>query len=214
MARSDENYFDINENKENTIENILDFDEHILVDLKPDRKDYILESIFKGLPIVIIWAAFDTFFIYMMTKTGIFETSIFVIIFVAIFFAFHLIPVWAYIANILKRTAGYKKIGYYFTDKRVIIKSGLISENCKYIYYQDIKAVNVKVGLFDKLFKVGDVYLMGVNNYTLEDIKHPVEYANKIQKIINDIKTDIEFPNKYRPDENPGFNTTYKFDDK
>ena len=42
---------------------------------------------------------------------------------------------------------------------------------------------------------------------TLLDIEKPY---TRLQKIVLDIQSDIEFPNAYRPSENPGYKTKYK----
>ena len=51
----------------------------------------------------------------------------------------------------------------------------------------------------------------GMNiNAAILDIENPMDIYPRIQKIVMDIQTDIEFPNAYRPTENPGYNTEYK----
>ena len=112
MARVDREFFTEEDIKKNRIEDILESDEEVLVSLTPDKRDYILEAIFKSLPIVLIWLGFDVFFIIMMINTNAFENKM-VIWFTVFFFAFHLLPVWLYFANIFKRVAGYKNIQYY-----------------------------------------------------------------------------------------------------
>ena len=206
-------YFKVEDNpiNKNTIEDILAEDEQILQRLTPNRRVFVLESIFKGLPIALIWVAFDAFFIFMMVRNGVFGQVPFMVPFVIVFFAFHLIPLWAYIANVVKKVGGYKNIEYAFTDKRIIIRSGLVGIDFKYFYYQDISSVTVKVGIFDRMFKVGDLYLSSNGQAaTLDDIDHPYEYSSKIQKIITDIKTDMAYPNDLRPEENHGYRTKYK----
>ena len=49
-----------------------------------------------------------------------------------------------------------------------------------------------------------------VINQAFLDIENPQEIYSRLQKIVLDIQTDIEFPNALRPDENPGYNTKYK----
>ena len=57
---------------------------------------------------------------------------------------------------------------------------------------------------------MGDIHITSQNqSVVLEDVHHPHEYMNKIQDITRDIKTDIAFPNKYRPEDNPGYHTKY-----
>ena len=211
MEKIDRDYFDPNMNgiNKNKVEDILEEDEEILVSLTPNKKVYILEAIFKGLPIVLLWAAIDTFVIVMMANSGFFANS-WAVIFVIAFFALHLIPVWMYIVNIVRRVAGYKNLQYYLTNKRLIIRNGLIGIDFKIFYYSDIASLTVKVGIFDRLFKVGDLYIISTNqSAVLDDIENPYFYLGKIQKIVQDIKTDMAFPNNLRPEENSGYKTKY-----
>ncbi|MBR0294477.1 MAG: PH domain-containing protein [Bacilli bacterium] len=210
----EKNHFEINENiKQNEIEDILGEDEEELLTLKPDRKDYILESVFKGLPVILLWVAFDTFFIVMMIINNVFKENPWILIPVIAFFALHLLPLWLYIANIVKRVIGYKNISYVFTDKRIIIRSGIIGIDFKYLYYADISSVEVKVSILDRIFKVGDLHIKSATQTAvLDDIKSPYIYANKIMEITRDLKADLNYPNDLRPKENHGYNTKYKKD--
>ena len=211
MAQIDKNYFstDLDTMKKNKVEDILEEDEEILVSLTPNKKVYILEAIFRGLPIALLWGGIDTFIIIMMSRSGFFELS-FAVLFVVFFFAIHLIPVWMYIWGIVKRTMDYKNLQYYLTNKRIILRNGLIGIDFKVFYYSDIASVTVKVGIFDRNFKVGDLYIQSTNQRAvLEDIENPYFYLSKIQKIVQDIKTDMAFPNNLRPKENDGYQTKY-----
>ena len=208
----DENYFKTdNPMKQNSVEDILSKDEKILQRLKPNKRVLLLESIFKGLPVVLLWVAFDTFFIVMMVVTGAFKENTGLIPAVIAFFALHLLPLWLYILNIIKTMAGAKNIEYVFTDKRIIIRSGVIGIDFKNIYYTDVQGINCKVGIFDRMFKVGDLYIKALNqSAVLMNIETPYFYLQKLQKITLDIKTDIQYPNDLRPKENHGYNTEYK----
>lgn len=208
----DENYFKTdNPMKQNSVEDILSKDEKILQRLKPNKRVLLLESIFKGLPVVLLWVAFDTFFIVMMIVTGAFKENPGLIPAVIAFFALHLLPLWLYILNIIKTMAGAKNIEYVFTDKRIIIRSGVIGIDFKNIYYTDVQGINCKVGIFDRMFKVGDLYIKALNqSAVLMNIETPYFYLQKLQKITLDIKADIQYPNDLRPKENHGYNTEYK----
>jgi uncharacterized membrane protein YdbT with pleckstrin-like domain len=46
---------------------------------------------------------------------------------------------------------------YVITDKRILIKSGLIGTDFNSIYFTEIKSANVNVGLIDKLLAVGTI---------------------------------------------------------
>lgn len=208
----DENYFKTdNPMKQNSIEDILSKDEKILQRLKPNRKVLLLESIFKGLPFVLLWAAFDIFFIVMMVTTGAFNENPNLLWIVIPFFGFHLLPLWIYIANIVKTVAGAKNIEYVFTNKRIIVRSGVIGIDFKNIYYTDVEGINCKVGIFDRMFKVGDLYVKAHDqSAVLMNIVTPYFYLEKLQKITLDIKADIQYPNDLRPKENHGYDTEYK----
>ena len=218
MSNIDPNYFNIDKEqamRQNKVEDILEPQEKILARVSPDKKDYILESIFKGLPIALLWGGIDAFIIVQMVSVGALVSDAgmegFPLwLFLILFFGLHLIPVWAYVASVIKRVVGYKNIEYVFTDKRVILRSGLVGIDFKFAFYSQISAVTVKVGLWDRLFKVGDITITSVGqNMVLEDIHHPYEFTTKIQKIAQDIKADISFPNDLRPKTNHGYNTEY-----
>lgn len=197
--------------KQNAVEDILEKDEKILQRLKPNARVIRLEAIFKGMPLALLWFSIDAVFIVTMFTTGAVEEAPWMIAFMVGFFALHLLPVWLYIANLIKKLAGYKNIEYVFTDKRIIIRSGLVGIDFKSIYYTSLESVNLKVGLFDRLFKVGDIYLKAnTQTAVLEDIENPYVYLSKLQKIALDIKSDIYYPNDLRPSENHGYQTEYK----
>jgi hypothetical protein len=46
--------------------------------------------------------------------------------------------------------------------------------------------------------------------YRLSNIPNPYEVFKLFKKTSFDVKSDMEYPNKYRPHDNPGYNTKYK----
>lgn len=118
------------------------------------------ESIFNPLmPFALIWALFDGFVIYAIShannaddvasaKTGIIG-----------FFAFHLLPVWIYLAGILTSAIKAKHTEYCVTDKGVYVQAGVFNSNVIMRPFSDMNSVTVKQSLFDKLFKTGDVVM-------------------------------------------------------
>ena len=116
-----------------------------------------------------------------------------------------------WISNVLTANRQHKNLEYAFTNKRIIVKSGIIGIDFKNIYYSEISSVNLKVGIIDRIMKVGDIYIKSLESATvLYDLENPYFITQKLQKIVVDIKTDIEFPNNLRPDENNGYNTKYR----
>lgn len=211
------NYFkhEETENKGNiSLKEMVDLsdDEQILWTGKPNKKVYLLEQFFKMLPFVIIWLAFDSFFIYMMiSNTNGSALPPGLIVFFIAFFAFHLMPVWFWLSNLLTARKRLKNLEYAFTNTRIIIKSGFFGQ-IDNIFYSEISSVNMRIGFLEKMFHVGDIYIRTTDSkfYTLENLSDPYFLTNKLQKIVVDIKTDIQFPNDLRPEENHGYKTKYK----
>lgn len=189
---------------------------------KPKKKAFVLNQILGMAPIAIIWLLIDggiiMAFIGGMKEEGEFAQTL---MFIIPFFALHLMPVWIWLYQVLTANKKWQNTKYYVTDKRIIIQNGLFASNFQSIYYKDIKNVNLHVGIVDKILGVGDIrFDMGYNihsnknamniNAAILDIENPMDIYPRIQKIIMDIQSDIEFPNAYRPAENPGYNTQYK----
>ncbi len=213
MKKIDENYFKVDEGMEkHEIEDVLESDEHILWREKPNKKSFVWSRVLRMLPIALIWLLFDGGAITAMIVTGAFkEIGIWGTIGVLAFFALHMIPVWLWLGGIIGGVKGHKNIEYVFTEKRIIVRSGLIGIDFKNVYYTSVQSVNLKVGLCDRIFKVGDVYIKAENeSVVLFDIKNPYEITTKLQKITMDIKSDIYYPNAFRPEENPGYKTKYR----
>ena len=147
--------------------------------------------------------------------------------FIIPFFLLHLAPVWIWLWNVITASKRWEHTKYYVTDKRIIIKNGFVAENYQTIYYKDIRNVFLNIGIIDKMLGVGDIHfdLIGygplslMNNYTTTnrntagacflDIEDYHELYARLQKIVLDIQTDIEYPNALRPESNPGYNTKY-----
>lgn len=193
--------------------------ESLIWSAKPKKNAFITNKIFAMMPIAIIWLAIDLGIILGVMSTG--DVPKGMALFFIPFFALHLMPVWIWLGNVLTASKKWKNTKYYVTDKRIIIETGLIGSNYQTIYYKDIRNVTLRVGLLDKMLGVGDIYFelgMFSNlrndsktiNQAFLDVEKPQEIYTRLQKIVLDIQTDIEYPNALRPDENPGYNTKYK----
>lgn len=58
--------------------------------------------------------------------------------------------------SLLSFLTNYVKV-YVITNKRVLIKSGLIGTDFNSLYFTEVRTVNVNVGLIDKIFSVGTI---------------------------------------------------------
>lgn len=211
MAKFDERYFGGADDQPYDINSLIGEDEEIIWQGKPNKKAFVLNNVLKMFPIALIWLCFDGFFIYMLVSNDVFSQLGGFAILIVVFFVIHLIPVWIWIQNIVTASARHKNIDYVFTNKRIIIKSGLVGIDINNIYYTEISNVSLKVGLIDKMCGVGDIYIKATSSaQVLWDIDSPYTVVNRLQKVVNDIKTDVHFPNVLRPEENKGFNTKYK----
>lgn len=187
--------------------------EAILWHGKPKRGAFIATKSLTMLPIAVIWLILDMSFIGNIFASG--EMLLFLIP----FFALHLMPVWIWLGSTLTAGRRWKNTNYYVTNRRIIIQGGFFAVNETSLFYKDIRNAQMRIGLLDHFFHTGDiVFDSGViyhNNKqqrgpALEDLEDPQAVYNRIQKIILDMQTDIEYPNAYRPAENPGYHTDYR----
>ena len=143
----DEKYFYDNALQKNSIEDVLNSDEKVLWKGTPNAKSYIWAAILKMLPIAIIWLIFDGAFIIGISigmSRG--QIPLGILGFIVPFFLLHLTPVWLWLANTIRAINEVKNLEYAITDKRVIIRSGVIGIDFKFINYTEIDSINVKVG--------------------------------------------------------------------
>ena len=199
MKTVDEKYF-VNDTRGNnfSIEDSLSSDETLLWKGKPLRKSFILNSVLKFLPFALIWLIFDTLFIVLLVL-NVKEIPTIVIVFLAIFFLFHLIPVWLWIYSIISASKRQKIEEYAFTNKRILIKQGFIGSTIISVFYDSINSVNLKIGIIEKMCHVGDIYILSNNQkVVLEDILDPIFITTKLQDIALTNKKDIYFPNNLR----------------
>lgn len=179
---------------------------------KPKKSAFIAGKSLTMLPIAIVWLCVDSSLI-ASAFSG--DSPWFLIPFMLL----HLFPVWIWLGSTLTAGKRWKNTAYYVTNRRVIIQGGFLAVNETSLFYKDIRNAQVRIGLVDKLFHTGSivldngVYVSGKNQPpkpTLENLEDPHGVYNRIQKIVLDIQTDIEYPNAYRPAENPGYNTRYR----
>ena len=190
---------------------VLASGEVILWKGKPQKKGFIATRSLGMLPIAIIWLVLDLN-ILMPSLGGGMDG------FLIPFFLLHMMPVWIWLGNTLTAGKQWKNTAYYATNRRIIIQRGILAVNETSVFYKDIRNLQTRIGLLDKIFGTGDIliddgFYHGKRHsplHMLEDLNDPQQVYSRLQKIVLDIQTDIEFPNAYRPEENPGYNTQYR----
>lgn len=115
----------------------------------------------------------------------------------------------------------FKHTYYAITDKRVIFQNGIIARNFTTLDFDKITSASVSIGLFDRIFGgTGSILLLSPSaiiseNYSkqsytrISNVSNPYDVFKYFQKVSYDVKTDIEYPNAMRPDNNPGYKTEY-----
>ncbi len=191
------------------IKEVLTQGEELLWSGRPKKSAFIINKTVTMLPIAIVWLALDLSFIIPIFSAGLFGQTWF---FMIPFFAIHLMPVWIWLGNVLTAKKKWDRTQYAVTDRRIIIQTGLWGMNYESIFYKDISNVQLRVGLIDRLLKVGDIYFQIAKGGTQSflDVENVYELYPRLQKTVMDIQTDIEYPNDLRPLENRGYRTKYK----
>lgn len=200
---------------QNELKQMVGNDETIYYEGKPDKKCFIFESIFnKLLPVAIIWAILD-----FSILGGSLSTDMGGISFVMIpFFAFHLMPVWIYLAGAISSFIRYRNTYYIVTDRAIYISGGVFSKTYKTKSFAEMSHIDLHRGVFDQLFKVGDVIAtssqVSVNERTasieLSSISDFARVFSLVKKLQTDVYSDVMYPNDMRPPGNHGYNTKYK----
>lgn len=167
-----------------------------------------------GLPLLIlgiIWFCIDYFgFIKNMDS----EMAGFAIP----FFLLHLMPFWVGILNIFRLILVYNNTYYTYTNRRIIMRSGFWGTDFKAIDYDKISDIEVNVNPIENMFNVGTIkafsgYVNNKGNRVYDSfiaIENPYDVFKMIKQISVDIKTDYNYPNALRPENNPGYKTNYR----
>lgn len=202
---------------------LIDKNEKILWQGKPDKTCFLLEAVFNPFLIVaFIWGAIDFGFIAAFTQypNNIPAGAILVLV---CFFAVHLMPVWIYLFGVLFAILRHKNTSFAITDQAVYISSGVFTQNYDRKPFTEMSHVNLSRGIFDQFIGVGDVILTSAHAFSMPNIKRHAlfggtkicdikDYMNVYQlvkRLQTDIFADTMYPNDLRPKENHGYQTDY-----
>lgn len=201
------------------IQKILNSDEQVLWQGRPDGFVYGVQTFFSALFGVAIAAVIGMVFVKGMIADAPWWATVLVIGFAAIW-------LWGPIYRILL----YPHLVYLITDKRIILQAGLIGRDFELVDYDKIESAGVNVGVLDKVLgrNTGSISiyanrLQTVTHHSkhgsststqnipfvLAHVVDPYTVFNFFKKTSFDIKADINYPNALRPDANPGYQTDY-----
>lgn len=187
---------------------------------KPDKKCFILESIFNPLfPFALIWALID-FCVLLGIGLGLGELHA-AAFFLVPFFLLHLMPVWLYLGGIFLSVRKYRNTEYIITDRGIYVSSGMFSYTYEMKPFTDLSHINIHRGIFDQWLGVGDVVSVcshdshisrgshSPHGLTICDIADYREVFTLVKQLQTDIYADTQYPNDLRPAENHGYQTQY-----
>lgn len=208
MATFDNEYKDFSTNRP-----VLTAGEHILWSGKPKKTPFILSHSLTMMPIAIVWIWFDFTAISSIFSSGDIQW------FLLGFFTLHLMPVWIWLGSLITAPKRWCNTNYYVTNRRIIIQGGFLALNEKSLFFKDIRSVQNRIGIFDKVFGTGSILfnseMISNNNKatppSFQYLENAQQIYTRVQRTVLDMQTDMEYPNAYRPEENPGYNTDYKW---
>jgi membrane protein YdbS with pleckstrin-like domain len=136
------------------------------------------------------------------------------------FWLFGLIPLIVGAFTFLKKVFSFPNTVYSYSDKRVMMRTGFIGTEFKIIDYDKISDIEVTVSLVERMYNVGTIRFFSGRTQTDEGnttklydiwsaIENPYEVFKMVKQTSVNIKTDFNYPNAFRPDTNPGYNTKY-----
>jgi hypothetical protein len=197
-------------------EQVRNSDEHVVWAGRPS----LIPFLASGIPFLIvgvIWFCIDFFgFIRpMFLHQGAMPSSF--TGFAVPFFALHLAPFWLSIANIGRLAFVFNNTAYALTDRRLLFRTGFWGIDYDSIDLDQITDVQVNVGPIENALGVGSISINAgrttskgaILRQTFVAIPEPYELFKEVKKVSLDIKSDLEYPNKLRPADNPGYKTTY-----
>ena len=120
----------------------IDKNEIINENAKINTKSNIKNGFLTNLIYVILWIAFDAFFVYLMTLQTVKQEFWLVLIPVC---GFNLLVVWTYVFNVLKAGVDCKDTGYILTDKAFYYYS-----NNKHLSNEELNTLNTIWNSFNR----------------------------------------------------------------
>lgn len=190
--------------------------ENIIWQGRPQKKCFIFESIFNPmLPWALIFGLVDFGILGAALFTS-FELGGASIVIVPCMLL-HLMPVWMYLGGILLIAKKYRNTEYIITDRGVYISGGSFTYSYEMKPFAELSHIGMHRGFFDQMLGVGDVVMSSAytddkgnrKKFTICDIPDFERVYQMVKDMQTDIYSDTMYPNEFRPEQNPGYNTHY-----
>ncbi|MBQ8424953.1 MAG: hypothetical protein IJX17_02895 [Clostridia bacterium] len=176
----DENYFKGEVVEDQPISFFLNEGEKVLWKSRPKKAAYVLGKSLALMPIGIIWGLIDFGILFAIFVTG--DTPLEMLFFIVPFFALHLTPFWIWLFSLFKSAKEQKTIEYVITDYRVLLFKGCPKFVDVSINLSDLTDATLKINFIDKILKVGDIKVIGLDGkeIMISDIPNSVFLHSKI----------------------------------
>jgi len=163
--------------------------ERILFKTRPRFISALESALFRFILLLLLLFFFTTLIAYAAVVQG--KIAYLTTIPFVEWFTYGLILIIALLfLSILWSFLAWRFTCYILTDKRVMIKSGVISKQSVYMHYNKIQDIIVSQGVVQRVSNSGDIQIYGGHDRTtllLENTPKPKEIENMInQKIEND----------------------------
>ncbi|MGN0526469.1 MAG: PH domain-containing protein [Acutalibacteraceae bacterium] len=197
------------------LKQMLNPNETVLYEGKPNKKCFIFETIFNPLlPIAIVWGCIDFGLLAGEVFSGINDGDFFMFPFMLL----HLFPVWLYLARVIFSVKRYNNTEYVITNMAIYVSDGVFSRNITTKSFADMSNISLHRGIFDRIFNVGDVIATTGQtdkngndiSVSLDSISDYTQIYHLVKKLQMDVYSDVMYPNAKRPDDNTGYNTKFK----
>ena len=132
---------------EEDLKKLVNENEKILYEGKPNKKCFIFESIFNPLmPFALLWGIID---FGILGGTLLFEKEQEITFFIIPFMLLHLIPVWMYLGGVIFTFRKYRNTYYIVTDSGIYVSGGIFSKTYNHKPFAELSHVDLHRGIFD-----------------------------------------------------------------
>lgn len=151
------------------LERLLNGEERILWSGRPVMKAFVLPAL-ASIPFGLFFLAFAVFW---MANAPVSASSFF-LIFGAVFI---LVAIAIALGPSLWQLLRYRNTEYMITDKRILTQTGAIGLDTRFVDFDKIQEVYVKIGVFDRLFGTGSLYAMTAGSPAFGPSMGPYQYG-------------------------------------
>lgn len=102
---------------------------------------------------------------------------------------------------ILWEIVSWRAVHYILTNRRILVRKGVIRKQKAYIHYNKVQDIIVSQSIVERIFMSGNIEVFGGHEHTqlkLEDVPNPAEVENMLNRLIQG--EDIGF-RKYKRSE-------------